>query len=65
MNKEEIKRRLNRRIDQDDTFASNISNALDANDESWLEELIAEVIGIVIQVVLSEILNWLRIQYGR
>jgi hypothetical protein len=44
VDKEEIKRRINRRIDNDDQYAANISAALDAGDEAWLLILIREVI---------------------
>ncbi|MBD2297050.1 hypothetical protein [Nostoc sp. FACHB-190] len=59
MDKEELKRKINTRIDTDNGFAENLRDALDANDTAWLIKLIYEVIGIVIQIG-SDIWNWLR-----
>ncbi|MCC5627325.1 hypothetical protein LC613_03760 [Nostoc sphaeroides CHAB 2801] len=54
----DIKSRIAQRIDADDNFASQLEQALDTNDTSWLAQLIYEVIGIVIQIG-SDIWNWL------
>lgn len=63
MDKDEIKRRINQRIDVDDTYATNLQAALDANDEAWLLALIVEVIGIVIEIGTS-IWNWIKRQFS-
>ena len=62
MDKDEIKRRINRRIDADDRFAENVKSALDVEDEAWLLSLIAEVIGFIIDVG-SSIWEWVVDQF--
>jgi hypothetical protein len=59
MDTNEIKRRINQRIDTDSKFAGQMKTALDANDSAWLIQLIRDVIGIAIQVG-SDIWYWLR-----
>jgi hypothetical protein len=58
MDKEEIKRRFNRRIDEDDKFAGNVKTALDTEDTVWLLRLIREVIGVIIEIV-GPIWEWI------
>lgn len=56
MNKEELKRRINRRIDEDEEYAEDFEMALDMANEAWLLELIADVIGYLIEATWS----WLQ-----
>lgn len=63
VDKEEIKRRIIRRIDNDDQYAANISKALNAGDEAWLLTLIIEVIGVIIEIG-SSIFNWIKRQFS-
>lgn len=58
MDKEEIKRRLNKRIDEDDQLASDVGEAISTGNDSWLSDLIFQVIGIVVAIG-SAIWNWL------
>lgn len=53
-----MKRRVNKRIDDDDKFAANVGIALDTQDDAWLARLIGEVIGVII-VVGSAIWDWI------
>jgi hypothetical protein len=63
MDKDEIKRRINRRIEEDDDFAAEVEAALDAEDDAWLFSLILEVIGVIIEIG-SSIWNWVKRQFG-
>jgi hypothetical protein len=63
MDKNEIKRRVFRRIDEDDQFAGNVEAALDAGDDAWLLALIIDVVGVIIEIG-SSIWNWLRQQFS-
>lgn len=56
MTKDEIKRRLFKRIDEDDEFASEVEMALEQENDRWLRDLIVLVIGYVIDAVF----DWLR-----
>ncbi len=59
MDKDEIKRRLNKRIDEDNAFANQMSQALDAKNNDWLLRLIQKVICVIFDEISSDILNWL------
>ncbi|NEO83551.1 MAG: hypothetical protein F6J87_04715 [Spirulina sp. SIO3F2] len=63
MNKEDIKRRVLDRIDRDDSYAAQVQNALDMEDDIFLMELILDVIGIVIDIGTS-VWNWLKQTFG-
>jgi hypothetical protein len=63
MDKNDIKRRVFRRIDEDDQFADNVEAALDAGDDAWLLALIIDVVGAIIEIG-SSIWNWLRQQFS-
>lgn len=58
MDKETIKSRINNRIDQDNEFADNLGQALEAEDNAWILQLIYSVIGIFIEIG-SSIWNWI------
>ncbi len=53
MTKQEMKARINSRIDEDDEYAQNVGAALEANDESWLESLVRQVIGVVTRYAIE------------
>ncbi|NJL88451.1 MAG: hypothetical protein HC916_00615 [Coleofasciculaceae cyanobacterium SM2_1_6] len=61
--KEEILRRVTRRIEQDDEFAANVGAALDAEDDAWLFSLILDVIGVIIEIG-SSIWDWVKRQFS-
>jgi hypothetical protein len=63
VNKEEIKRRLNRRIDEDDNYAKQVQKALETQNDYLLALLINEVVDFVIEVGTA-IWDWIRRQFG-
>jgi hypothetical protein len=58
MDKETIKRRINSKIDEDDEFADNLGQALEAGNNAWILDLIYAVIGVFIEIG-SSIWNWI------
>jgi hypothetical protein len=59
MDKDELTRRLRRRMEQDDDFAENIEEALDTEDDSWLYELVRSVIGTAIETIVETGIRYL------
>jgi len=58
MNKHEVLRRIERKMDEDDNFARDIANAVEAENDYWLMELIGNIIGVVIEIA-SDIWDWI------
>jgi len=53
MDKEEIKRRLAERIDEDDEFASSVQEALEAKDKHWLSTLLEQALGFLKEALVG------------
>ena len=62
MDKDEIKRRINARIDLDGNFADQVGSALEAGAWEIIAQLIADAIGFVIEIA-SDIWEWLKRQF--
>jgi len=58
INKGEIKRRVNHRMDEDFGYKIQVNLAFHLKNEVWMSELVSEVVGFIIEIG-SEILKWL------
>ena len=63
MNNDEIKRRILARIDQDDSFASQLGSALEIGAWEIVSQLIARAVGYAIEKV-GDFWNWLKRQFS-
>jgi hypothetical protein len=56
VDREELKRKLNARIDADERFAQQTAQAIETNNTSWLDKLILTVVG----AVAPQVLKWVK-----
>lgn len=63
MDKSLIKQMVNKRIDEDDAYAEQVTIAIMMGNDDWLADLIAQVIGVVIEAA-SDLWQWIKRQFS-